>query len=140
MREFKLKNFYLIKLKRGEKIHESMVEFCKKMKKFGGWFFGLGTLAEAELGFFSFSKKEYKKIKLKNNMELVSLIGNIALAEKDFVVHSHCVLADKNFKVFGGHLFEAKVLATCEIIFIPFDRKVERILDKTLNLKVLKLD
>ncbi len=54
-------------------------------------------------------------------------------------LHMHVTLADENFQLLGGHLSEAEIGVTGELILEPFDGVLEiKIIQETgLNLLVL---
>jgi predicted DNA-binding protein with PD1-like motif len=138
--EFKrLKNFYILKISRGEEIQRAIEEFSKKEAKNGGFFIGIGAVEEATLAHYSVKNKKYTQKKIKRPLEIASLIGNVCFSEGEIIVHSHVVLADKNLKTFSGHLIEAKVSGTLEIIFFPFTKKIEKIYDKITGLRLIKI-
>ena len=56
----------------------------------------------------------------------VSLIGNISIKDGVPFVHTHITFSDTEYKVFGGHLFDAKITATGEIILMVADSKIDR--------------
>jgi len=79
----------------------------------------------------------YDKKVFKDEMELISLHGNLSLVDGKPFVHIHVSLGDSEFKVWGGHLFNAKVAVTCEIFFRPFKANVYREFNPDIGLKHL---
>ena len=54
--------------------------------------------------------------------ELTSLTGNITINNGEPFVHTHVTFSDINYKVYGGHLFDAQIAVTGEIIiFTSYD-------------------
>ena len=49
------------------------------------------------------------------------------------------VLGDENFNTTGGHLMEAEVAVTAEIVIIPADYELKRGFDKETQLWLWKL-
>lgn len=139
MKNFKkIGNFYLLKIPRGGKINEAIVNFCKKEAKRGGFFIGIGAVEEAILAHYSVAKKKYSQKKIKKPLELANLTGNVCFSGKEIIVHSHATLADDKLKTISGHLVEAKVSGACEIIFFPFNQKIKKIYDKITSLKLME--
>jgi predicted DNA-binding protein with PD1-like motif len=133
----KFKNFYILKISRGEEIQKSIEEFSKKEAKNGGFFIGIGAVESATLAHYNVKNKKYRQKEIKKPLELASLIGNVCFSKGKIIVHSHSVFADKNLKTFSGHLVEAKVSGACEIIFLPFNKKIEKVHDKITGLKLM---
>ena len=48
--------------------------------------------------------------------EIASLLGNVMVVDNTPFVHEHIVLGSKAGRVYAGHLYEATVTATCEVI------------------------
>jgi len=135
----KFRNFYILSLKTGQKINESLKSFCKEKAKNGGFYFGIGALKDPVLAHFDPKTKKYTQKKFKGQFELANISGNICFFKKEIVVHSHCVLGDKNLKGFAGHLVEAQVSGAFEILFFPFPKKIKKEEDKETGLKLLSL-
>lgn len=66
-------------------------------------------------------------------LELVGLAGNLLPDEKgDIDCHLHVIAARSSGDVLGGHLFDARVFATCEIVLSELRAEgVERHLSRT---------
>lgn len=109
------------------------------MAKNGGYFIGIGALEKAELAHYSVANKKYSSKSFNRPLELTSLCGNVCFSEGKIIVHSHATLADNHFKTIAGHLVEGKVSGTCEIIFFPFNKKIQKVYDKITGLKLMKL-
>src|SRR5262245_23286934 len=65
---------------------------------------GLGAFARATVGWFDRDKKDYKRIPVEEQCEVLSIIGDIALADNTPQVHAHVVLGLSDGTVRGGHL------------------------------------
>jgi predicted DNA-binding protein with PD1-like motif len=133
----KFKNFYLLKILKGQKINQTINAFCTKEAKNGGFFIGLGAVDEVILAHYNIVRKKYSQKKIKKPLELVNLVGNVCFFKKEIVVHSHATLADKELNTISGHLVEARVSGACEIIFFPFNQKIKKIYDRATGLKLV---
>lgn len=117
---------YFLKLHKDEKLNTTLAQFMIEQKIEGGFFHGLGALKNSELGFYHLHKKEYQRETFHDEAELLNLTGNLSWFEGKPIVHSHVTLGDTEFKAFGGHLFEADVAVTVEIMVTTFKEKIER--------------
>src|SRR5208283_1766441 len=71
----------------------------------------------AKLGWFNWETKKYDPAcVLDEQVELFSLIGDIALRNGEPQVHAHVVVGRSDGTAHGGHLLEARVRPTCELI------------------------
>lgn len=126
MKHKKAGSTYIIRLDRGEKVIETLTRFCEKRKVRFAHFQGIGTCRRAELGFFQMEKGRYKFKKLPGDYEITSLTGNVSPLDGKPFIHAHIVISGSDFLARGGHLKEAEVLATCEIVLCPLPAALVR--------------
>jgi hypothetical protein len=78
---------------------------------------GVGAASSATLGWFDFAAKSYEPNRIGEQVEVVSILGDIATTEDGKPqVHAHAVVAKRGGSAFGGHLLELHVKPTLEII------------------------
>ncbi len=140
MRYFVLGPIYVVRLDAGEKIVETLKALCERDAIGGGFFSGLGAVAEAEIGRFDPAVKDYAWIKLTGPREIVSLYGNITRVDGRPFIHAHIALGDNTFAVKGGHLKEAVVSVTCEITLTRFRDDIGRMKDEASGFLKLALE
>ncbi|MDH7517351.1 MAG: DUF296 domain-containing protein [Candidatus Thermoplasmatota archaeon] len=133
-------NLIFVRLFPDEKLHEKLVEACKKHRvKTSVIISGIGQLKKFELGYFR-EKNVYIKEKFDKPYELLSLNGTICKQKDDYLVHLHTCLSDENKKTIGGHLFEGIVEVTNEIILMKSDIEIIRRLEEKTGLKGMFLE
>jgi uncharacterized protein len=76
----------------------------------------VGAFAHATVGWFDRAAKEYRKIEVDEQCEVLSLIGDVALGADGPTVHAHAVLGLSDGQVRGGHLLAAEVWPTLEVV------------------------
>lgn len=76
----------------------------------------VGAFARATVGWFDRDKKEYRRIEVGEQCEVLSLIGDIALSDDGPAVHAHAVLGLPTGEVRGGHLLAGEVWPTLEVV------------------------
>ncbi|MHA2227520.1 MAG: PPC domain-containing DNA-binding protein [Candidatus Hodarchaeales archaeon] len=132
----KITGSYLIRLFPGEDIIESLQKFCRHHSEIeSGRIQGIGALSAAKFSFFDGTK--YLQNELTENLELVSLSGNIAQNE---VIHIHGIFSRIDGSCIGGHIISGCIVsATCEIQILVLEPKVTRELDPKTNLNLLAL-
>jgi len=81
-------------------------------------FTAIGAFREATLGYFDWEAKDYKKIPVTEQVEVLSLIGDVALDGNKPAVHAHVVLGRSDGSTRGGHLLEAHVRPTLEVMLV----------------------
>ena len=140
MKYFVLGSTYVVRLDAGEKIVETLTALCERDAIGGGYFSGLGAIAEAEIGHFDPASKDYTWAKLSGPREIVSLHGNVTKVDGRPFIHAHIALGDEAFAVRGGHLKEAVVSVTCEISLIRFRDDIGRKKDAATGFLKLALE
>lgn len=136
----KVNDGYVVVLSHGEEIISSLSQFCAEQAIVSGKIQAIGAVDSVELGFYDLPAKEYQWNKFEQGMEIVSLLGNIALVEEKPFIHGHIVVSDSQFQCFGGHLKEGIVGATCEVHITQFDASIERVMNNEIGLKLLRCD
>ena len=140
MNYFVLGSVYVIRLDAGEKIVETLRALCERDAIGGGFFNGLGAVGEAEIGHFDPAVDDYGWTVLSGPYEIVSLHGNVTTVDGKPFIHAHVALGDNTFAVRGGHLKEAVVSVTCEIVLTRFRDDIGRTKDERSGLWRLALD
>ena len=92
------------------------------------------------LGWFSWeSKKSEPSVTLDEQVKLFSLIGDVALYQGKPVVHAHAVIGRKNGAAHGGHLLEAHIRPTCEVVFTESPAHLQKYFDPESGLVLIGL-
>lgn len=134
-----IRDTYFIRLERGEKIIETLKDFCAKNRIKCGYFFGIGALGEVELAHYIVENKKYTSKALKQPLEIINMSGNITAMNKEIYLHCHITLSDEEMKAIAGHLKEGVISATCEVILVKLGAAIERKYDDFIGLNLLNL-
>jgi uncharacterized protein len=128
---------FAVVLETGEEATEKLLAFARSSQVDGATFTGIGAFSSAVLGFFDLDRKEYDRIKLDEQLELVSLIGNFAAQDGETKLHCHVVVANRKGHAFGGHLLEGYVRPTLEAVVIDTPAHLRRTTDPATGLPLL---
>ena len=139
MKSKKINNGCVIRLEKGEKIIENLTNFLEEEQIRNGFFIGLGALSKVELALYRLEDKKYFFKEFKEALEISSLHGNIFLKEGKPFIHAHIVVSDEDMVTHGGHLKEAIVGPTCEIIFIELENEIKKEYDEEIGLWLLDI-
>jgi len=132
------KTFAVI-LESGEEVMQKIMEFAKAQKISASQFTAIGAFSKTIVGFFDFSIKDYKKIPFKQQMEVLTLNGDITLFKGEYKIHAHVVLGKEDGSAHGGHLLKATVHPTLEIILNESPAYLSREMDKESGLALIKI-
>jgi hypothetical protein len=69
----------------------------------------VGAFERATVGWFDRAAKDYRRIQVDEQCELLSLIGDVAEGEDGPILHAHVVLGLSDGTTRGGHLLEGRV-------------------------------
>jgi len=83
--------------------------------------------------------KDYERIPLREQVEVLSLIGDIALQGSEPKVHAHVVVGKSDGTAHGGHLLESHVRPTLEVILIESPKHLQRKTDEETGLALINL-
>src|SRR3984885_10993709 len=124
----------------GDEIESVLRQFAKNQKLGGSSFKALGALSYAKLGWLNWETKKYDlACVLDEQVELLSLIGDIALRDGEPEVHAHVVLGRSDGIAHGGHLLEARVRPTCELILTESPSHLQKKLDPKSGIALIQL-
>lgn len=100
----------------------------------------IGAFSDVTLGFYDRNRKDYKKNRIGEQVEVVSLVGDISIYQGKPKVHVHCVVAKSDATAYGGHLLEAKVWPTLEVIVVEAPKALRRTWDPEAGLPLIDLN
>lgn len=98
----------------------------------------LGALSDFNVGLFDVTEKKFHGNHFHGAYEIVSLTGTINTKDGEFYSHLHMSAADENAHVYGGHLVDATISATCEMVIRVLDGTVDRYFDEETGLNLFK--
>lgn len=128
---------HAIVLDKGDEVMGQLSELVKRLAISSGKFSGLGAFESVVIGFFDRGRKDYKRIEISEQLEVLSLTGNIAMAEGEPKLHIHVVLGKSDGTAWGGHLLEAKVWPTLGVILEELPKHLRRKWDPETKLPLI---
>lgn len=108
---------YLLVLEKGDEAVSAIERFAQTYDLSAAQLSGVGAFSDVTLGFFDWETKVYRKIPLNEQVEVLSLVGDVAAGpDGEPSLHPHVVVARSDGSAMGGHLLEAHVRPTLEVI------------------------
>lgn len=134
------KRFYdaiVVRLDKGEEILEQMRELAMMEKIHLASVQGIGAVDKFTIGVFDTQAKQFCLREYTGCYEIVSLTGSINTMNGEFYCHLHMSAADGTGAVVGGHLSNARISATAELVIRTLPGRVERVYDPEIGLNLL---
>jgi predicted DNA-binding protein with PD1-like motif len=130
---------YVIVFDAGDEVMNGIESFAGEADLDAARFTGIGAFPEATLGYFEMDRKEYHRIPIEEQVEVLSLTGDIALKDGKPKVHCHVVLGKRNGTAVGGHLIEARVRPTLEVTLTETPGQLRRRHDERTGLALIEI-
>ena len=127
---------YYVRMDRGEEILSQLKALCEHEHITLAEVKALGAIDDFSVGLFDVAEKKYHVNRFTFPAEIVSLWGTVTTKDGEFYAHVHMSAGDKEGHVFGGHLNNARVSATCEMIIDVSEGRIERKLDDDVGLNL----
>jgi uncharacterized protein len=122
----------------GEEVSHGLLDFARTHRVHAAHFTALGAFRRATLGFWDWDRKEYRRNAMEEQVEVVSLVGNLALGpDGEPWVHAHVVVANSAARAFGGHLLEGHVRPTLEAVVTESPTYLRRRHDERTGLALI---
>jgi predicted DNA-binding protein with PD1-like motif len=98
----------------------------------------VGGFSRVTLGYFDRARRSYLKIPIEEQVEVLSLLGDVAHQDGKRVVHLHCVVGMRDGTTRGGHLLEAEVWPTLEVIVTEWPTFLQKRFDPEVGLALIE--
>jgi predicted DNA-binding protein with PD1-like motif len=132
------KTFAII-MQSGDEVMENILSFAKQEKLHAAQFSAIGAFSKVTLGYFDFSVKDYKKIEVNEQVEVLNVVGDISLYNDEYKIHAHVVVGKEDGTAHGGHLMKATVHPTLEIILTESPAYLKREMDEESGLPLISI-
>jgi hypothetical protein len=130
---------WAVVLDTGDEANACLLAFAKEQHLSAAHFTAIGAFERAVLGYFDWSRKEYERNSVDEQVEVVSLIGDVALEGDEPKLHMHAVLGQSDGRALGGHLLEGHVRPTLEVIVNESPAHLHRRHDPSSGLALIHL-
>jgi predicted DNA-binding protein with PD1-like motif len=131
---------YAIVLETGDEVMAMLGQFIREQDVEAASITAIGAFSQAVLGYFDWDTKSYKKIPVYQQVEALSLIGDVAVSEGEPTLHIHAVLGKSDGAVVGGHLLSAQVRPTLEVIVTQSPSWLRKTKDPQTGLALISIN
>ena len=130
---------YVLVMDKGDEAFEQITSFAQENGITGASLTAIGACSGATLGYFDPETLKYRSSRFDEQMELLSLIGDIATKDGKPALHAHLVLGRKDSSAVGGHLQKLDVFPTVEIVLTETPAHLRKRVDPQTGLALIAL-
>jgi uncharacterized protein len=128
-----------VRLESGDAVIASLTELLEARGIGFATLSGLGALSHARIAYLNVETHEYETHEYKEQLELVSLVGNAALRDGRPFLHLHATLGRRDMSTVGGHVQELIANPTVEVWIQPEAGSVRRVFDESVGMALMDL-
>lgn len=133
-------NRIIARLDKGEEILTQLEIISKKEGIKLAEVSALGATNDITVGVLHTAEKKYYPNHFTGDMEIVSLTGTVSTMNGEYYAHLHMSAGNGEGHVVGGHLNQAIISATCEMVISIIDGEVDRAFNEEVGLNTFKFD
>lgn len=131
---------FAVILATGDEVMSSLKDFVTRQNITAAQISAIGALSDVVLEYFDWEKKDYLKIPLREQVEVASLLGDVAEADGKPALHLHIVVGRRDGSAMAGHLGEAHVRPTLEVILTESPAHLRKRHDPESGLALIRTD
>jgi predicted DNA-binding protein with PD1-like motif len=131
---------YAVILASGDEVMTSLKDFVSREKIIAAQVSAIGALSDVVLEYFDWEKKDYTKIPVREQVEVASLLGDVAELDGKPALHLHIVVGKRDGHAMAGHLGEAHVRPTLEVIIAESPAHLRKRSDPASKLALIRTD
>lgn len=128
---------FMVVLSTGDEAAACLTSFARDQRLRASHFTAIGAFSTATVGYFDWEKKQYQKIPIDEQVEVLSLIGDVSLEKGAPKVHAHVVLGKSDGTAHGGHLVGGYVRPTLEVVLTESPAYMRRTYDPGSGLALI---
>lgn len=133
-----LKTFALV-FDKNDDLRDGLLEFANANRIAGAQLTAIGALSQVTLGYFDRQQKIYREIPVREQVEVLSLTGNIVQNDGRPSLHAHIVVGKADGTAHGGHFLGGRVWPTLELILSELPVHLRRSRDEETGLALLRV-
>ena len=122
----------------GDEVIETLQRFANEHVTTSAFFYGLGAFREATIAWWNPETLRYEDIAVNEQVEVLSITGNLTRVRDGFKVHAHTVLGRRDGTAIGGHVKRGVVHPTLELFVTVTDEAIRRERDEATGLDLIQ--
>ena len=131
---------YVVVCDPGDEAVSTLTQFARSERLEAAQITAVGAFEHATVGWFDRTARDYRRIHVSEQCELLSLIGDVAEGEDGPILHMHVVLGLSDGTTRGGHLLEARVFPTLEAVVTENPARLRKVMRPDIGIPLIDLD
>ncbi|HEY2092229.1 MAG TPA: DUF296 domain-containing protein [Thermoanaerobaculia bacterium] len=128
----------VVVLDSGDEVIAMLQRFASEHVTTSAFFHGLGAFREATVMWWNPESLQYEEIAVDEQVEVLSINGNLTRVRDGFKVHAHTVLGRRDGSTLGGHVKRGMVHPTLELHLAITDVALHRERDEATGLDLIR--
>jgi uncharacterized protein len=131
---------YVVVCDPGDEAVAALAQFARAERLEAAQVTAIGAFERATVGWFDRAAKQYRRIPVDEQCEVLSLIGDVAEGQDGPILHVHVVLGLSDGTTRGGHLLEGLVFPTLEVVVTETPAELRKVMRPDLGIALIDLD
>ena len=131
---------YVVVCDPGDEAVTALTQFAQAEDLEAASIAAVGAFEHAVVGWFDRAAKDYRRIRVDEQCEVLSLLGDVAEGQDGPILHMHTVLGLSDGTTRGGHLLEGKVFPTLEVVVTQTPAQLRKVMRPDIGIALIDLD
>jgi predicted DNA-binding protein with PD1-like motif len=131
---------YVVVCDPGDEAVSVLTQFARSERLEAAQITAVGAFESATVGWFDRAARDYRRIPVDEQCEVLSLIGDVAEGQDGPILHVHAVLGLSDGTTRGGHLLEGRVFPTLEAVVTETPARLRKVLRPDIGIALIDLD
>jgi predicted DNA-binding protein with PD1-like motif len=131
---------YVVVCDPGDEAVSALAQFARAEDLEAAQITGVGAFEHATVGWFDRAARDYRRIPVDEQCEVLSLVGDVAEGQDGPIVHVHVVLGLSDGTTRGGHLLEGRVFPTLEVIVTETPARLRKVMRPDIGIALIDLE
>lgn len=131
---------FAVVLETGDEVLKCLQSFVTDQRIRAAEFTAIGAFSDVVLKYFDWQTKKYIENRINEQIEVASLIGDVAASPSgEPAIHVHLVVGKRDGSAMAGHLGEAHVRPTLEVILVESPSHLHKVRDPESGLALIRM-
>ena len=131
---------YVVVCDPGDEAVSALTQFARAERLEAAQITAVGAFEHATVGWFDRAAKNYRRIRVAEQCEVLSVLGDVAEGQDGPILHMHTVLGLSDGTTRGGHLLEGQVFPTLEVVVTETPARLRKVLRPEIGIALIDLD